>query len=72
MSKGKSCLTSLFAFYDQMAGSVHDRRAVDVVYIDFSKMFGIISCSILTGKLVREELSKWTERWMDICLDCRA
>lgn len=46
MSKGKSCLTSLITFYDQMTGSVQERRIVDVVYIDFSKTFGIISHSI--------------------------
>lgn len=45
---------------------------MDVVYIDFSKTFGIVSHSIFTVKLVRQELSKWTVRWMDFCLDCRA
>ncbi|PKU42251.1 integral membrane protein dgcr2 idd [Limosa lapponica baueri] len=54
MSKGKSYLTSLFTFYDQMASSVYERRAVDVVYIDFRKTFGIISRSIFTVKLTEQ------------------
>ncbi|GAB0182511.1 putative Polycomb group protein ASXL3 [Grus japonensis] len=53
MRKGKSHLTSLFAFY----GSVHERRAVDIVYTDFSKTFGIVSHSIFTVELSQQVLS---------------
>jgi len=37
--KGKSCWTSLIAFYDGMIGWVDDGRAVDVVYLDFKQEF---------------------------------
>ena len=36
-TKGKSCLTNLIAFYDGMTGWIHEGRAVDVVYLDYSQ-----------------------------------
>lgn len=38
-------------------------RAEGVVYFDFNKFFGIISCSILAAKLVRSGLSGQYGRW---------
>jgi len=38
-TKGKSCLTNPIAFYDDMTGWVDEGRAVDAVYLDFSKAF---------------------------------
>lgn len=40
--KGKSCLTSLIAVYDEMIGSMGEGRALDVVYLKFSKAFGTV------------------------------
>lgn len=33
--KGKSCLTNLTAFYNEVVGSVVERRSAYAVYIDF-------------------------------------
>jgi len=38
-TKGKSCLTNLIGFYDDMTGWVDEGRAVDVVYLDFKQGF---------------------------------
>jgi len=50
-TKGKSCLTSLIDFHDGMTGWVDEGRAVDVVYLGFSKAFDTVSHNILIGKL---------------------
>ncbi|CAM4644234.1 unnamed protein product [Lepidochelys olivacea] len=36
-TKGKSCLTNLIAFYDKITGSVDEGKAVDILFLDFSK-----------------------------------
>jgi len=42
-TKGKPCLTNLIGFCDGMTGWVDEGRAVDVVYLNFSKAFDIVS-----------------------------
>ncbi|GAB0176329.1 mitochondrial enolase superfamily member 1 [Grus japonensis] len=71
-TKEKSCLTNLIAFYDSMTGWVDEGRAVDVVYLDFSKAFDTISHNILIGKLRKCGLDEWTVRWVENWLNGRA
>ena len=56
------CLTNLIAFYNEMTSSVDERRAVDVVYLDFSEALNTVSYSILIDKLMKYRLGKWTVR----------
>jgi len=69
--KGKSCLTNLIAFYDDMTGWVDEARAVDVVYLDFSKAFDTVSHNILLGKLRKCGLDEWSVRWTENWLNGR-
>ncbi|CAM5073639.1 unnamed protein product [Natator depressus] len=71
-TKGKSCLTNLIDFYDEITGSVDEGKAVDVLFLDFSKAFDTVSHSILASKLKKYGLDEWIIRWTEICLDHRA
>ncbi|CAM5108321.1 unnamed protein product [Natator depressus] len=70
-TKGKSCLTNLIAFYDEITGSVDEGKAVDVLFFDFSKAFDMVSHSIFASKLKKYGLDEWTIRWIESWLDCR-
>jgi len=64
-------LTNLIAFYDDMTGWVDEGRAVDVVYLDFSKAFNTVSHNILLGKLRKCGLDEWSVRWIENWLNGR-
>ena len=65
VTEGKSCLTSLIAFCDETAARMDERRARNIVYLEFSKAFKAVSHNILTGKLSKCGLCEWTERWFE-------
>ncbi|CAM4630328.1 unnamed protein product [Lepidochelys kempii] len=71
-TKGRSCLTNLIAFYDEITGSVDEGKAVDVLFLNFSKAFDTVSHSILVSKLRKYRLDEFTIRWVESWLDCRA
>ncbi|TRZ08556.1 hypothetical protein HGM15179_018550, partial [Zosterops borbonicus] len=57
--KGRTCLTNLISFYDQVTHLVDDGKARDVVYLDFSKAFDTMSHGILVKKL---QLMAWAAK----------
>ncbi|NXA62985.1 RTJK polymerase, partial [Mohoua ochrocephala] len=61
--RGRLCLTNLISFYDQVTHLVHAGKAVDVVYLDFSKAFETVSHSKLLEKLAAHSLARCTLGW---------
>ena len=70
--KGRSCLTNLISFYDWVTRLVDEGKAVEVVYLDFSKAFDTVSHSILLGKLTARGLDSFTFHWVRNWLEGRA
>jgi len=64
-------LDQLIAFYDGMTGWVDERRALDVVYLNFSKAFDTVSHNILIDKLRKCGLDEWSVRWIENWLNGR-
>ncbi|KAK4826884.1 hypothetical protein QYF61_012072 [Mycteria americana] len=67
--KGRSCLANLISFYNKVTRLVDEGKAVDVVYLDFSKAFDTVSHSILLEKLAAHGLDGctlcWVKKWLD-------
>jgi len=55
-----------------MTGWVEEGRDVDVVYLNFSKAFDMVSHNILLGKLRKCGLDEWSVRWIENWLNGRA
>ncbi|GAB0202983.1 mitochondrial enolase superfamily member 1 [Grus japonensis] len=70
--KGRSCLTNPISFYDKVTRLVDEGKAVDVVYLDFSKVFDTISHSILLEKPAVHGLDWRTLHWVTNWLDGQA
>uniref|UniRef100_A0A8B9I2V1 Reverse transcriptase domain-containing protein n=1 Tax=Anser brachyrhynchus TaxID=132585 RepID=A0A8B9I2V1_9AVES len=70
--KGRSCLTNLISFYDQVTRLVDEGKAVDVVYLDLSKAFDTVPHNILLKKLAARGLDWRTLRWVRNWLDSQA
>ena len=61
--KGRSCLTNLIEFFGEVTKMIDESRAVDVVYMDFSKAFDKVPHGRLVQKVkshgIRGELARW-------------
>ncbi|PKU47247.1 rna-directed dna polymerase from mobile element jockey-like [Limosa lapponica baueri] len=60
------------SFYDKVTRLVDEGKAVDVVYLDFSKAFDTVSHSILLEKLAAHGLDGSTLHWVKNWLEGRA
>jgi len=67
--KGRSCLTNLISFYDHVTCLVDEGKAVDVIYLDFSKAFDTVPHSILLEKPAAHGLDghalHWIKNWLN-------
>ena len=68
--KGKSCLTNLIEFFEVVTKCVDEDRAVDVVYMDFSKAFDKVPHGRLMKKVrrcgIEGHLADWISNWFFI------
>jgi len=57
-------LTNLIAFYDKATCLVDEGKAVDVVYLDFSKALDTVLYSLILEKLATYGLDGCTPHWV--------
>ncbi len=67
--KGKSCTTNRLEFMERVTREVDRGKAVDVIYLDFSKAFDKVPHKKLIekfrGKGIQGEPLRWMEKWLE-------
>ena len=61
---GKSCLTNLLTFVDDISKSLDEGRPVDVIYLDFSKAFDRVAHQRLASKLTAHGIEGKVRTWI--------
>lgn len=51
VTKGKSCLTNVIAFYDETTAWMGEGKAADIVYLSFSKAFQLFAVARATKSI---------------------
>ncbi|KAJ7419750.1 RNA-directed DNA polymerase from mobile element jockey-like protein [Pitangus sulphuratus] len=66
LKREKSNLSNLISFYDKETHLADQEKPVDVICLDFSKVFYTISHSVLLDKMTSPQLDKYIMGW--ICI----
>ena len=75
---GRSCLSNLLSFFDQVSDGVDTGTAIDVIYLDFAKAFDKVPHERLMCKLTKYGISGklllWIRSWLNnrsqrVCLE---
>jgi len=66
--KGRLCLTNLSELFKEVTKMIDEGKAMDVVYMDFSKAFDKFPHGRLVQKVrlhgIRGELARWIQNWL--------
>ena len=47
-TRGKSCLMSLISFYDKVTHLAKQEKPADIIFLDFSRAFSVVSHNVQT------------------------
>jgi len=61
---GKSCLTNLVSFCDEVTALVEKGWATDIIYLDLCKAFNTIPHGVLVSKLEGHGFDRWTTHYI--------
>uniref|UniRef100_A0A493TV72 Reverse transcriptase domain-containing protein n=1 Tax=Anas platyrhynchos platyrhynchos TaxID=8840 RepID=A0A493TV72_ANAPP len=70
--RGRSCLTNLNSIYDKITHLVDQGKPADVIFLDLSKAFDMVSRGILLDKMSSIQINKNIIRWVSNWLTGRA
>jgi hypothetical protein len=65
-TKGRSCLTNLLEFLDEVTRNLDEGRPVDIIYLDFAKAFDKVPYQRLFKKLRAHGIGGSISRWFKI------
>ena len=67
-TKGKSCLTNLLSFLEDVTSAIDEGKPVDVIYLDFSKAFDKVPHLRLIHKIkchgITDNIAAWIAEWL--------
>ena len=67
-TKGKSCLTNLLSFLEDVTKAIDEGKPLDVIYLDFSKAFDKVPHKRLLHKIeshgISGNVAAWIGEWL--------